>query len=124
MIVLYGVVLSSLIIYALTSMNIEERVREIAVLKVLGYHDFECALFIYRELLLITVFAAGLGLPLSMGASQLAFSFLDFGSLKDIRWTAYVFSYLIIIASSIISCLLLYRKIKKVDFNISLKSIE
>ena len=123
-IVLYGVVLTSLIVYALTSMNIEERVREIAVLKVLGYTDIECAFFIYRELLIIAIFAAGIGIPVSMGASQLAFKFLDFGELKDIRWPTYVFSYLIIIASAVISCFLLYRKIKKVDFNISLKSLE
>ena len=123
-IVLYGVALASLIIYALTSMNIEERVREIAVLKVLGYTDIECAFFIYRELLLITVFSATIGIPVSMGASQLAFGFLDFGSLKDIRWPTYVLSYVIILASAVISCFLLFRKIKKVDFNISLKSLE
>ena len=123
-IVLYGVALASLIIYALTSMNIEERVREIAVLKVLGYTDIESAFFIYRELLLITIFSAALGIPTSMGASQLAFTFLDFGSLKDIRWPTYVLSYVIILASAVISCFLLFRKIKKVDFNISLKSLE
>lgn len=123
-IVMYGVLLASLIIYALTSMNIEERVREIAVLKVLGYRDIECAMFIYRELLIITIFSAALGIPVSMLAAGVAFDFLDFGSLSAIKWPTYVGSYFIIIVSTIISCFLLFRKVKKVDFNISLKSLE
>lgn len=123
-IVLYGVAISSLVIYALSSMNIDERVREIAVLKVLGYTDMECALFIFREILMITIVAGLLGIPVSMGAAQIVFTFLGFGSLANIEWTTYVFTYVIIILSSIISCLLLYKKIKKVDYNISLKSIE
>ena len=123
-IVMYGVLLAALIIYAFTSMNIEERVREIAVLKVLGYRDIECGMFIYRELLIITVFSAALGIPVSMLAAGVAFDFLDFGSLSAIRWPTYVGSYFIIIVSTIVSCFLLFRKIKKVDFNISLKSLE
>ena len=105
-------------------MNIEERVREIAVLKVLGYRDIECAMFIYRELLIITIFSAALGIPVSMLAAGVAFDFLDFGSLSAIKWPTYVGSYFIIIVSTIISCFLLFRKVKKVDFNISLKSLE
>ena len=123
-IVLYGIAISSLVIYALSSMNIDERVREIAVLKVLGYTDMECALFIFREILMITIVAGLLGIPVSMGAAQVAFTFLGFGSLKSIQWTTYVFTYVIILVSSLISCLLLYKKIKKVDYNISLKSVE
>ena len=123
-IVLYGVVLSSLIIYSLVSMNIDQREREIAVLKVLGYRDFECAMFIFRELFMITIVSALLGIPVSMLASHVAFSFLDFGSLKSITWVTYVLTYAIIIVSTVISSFILYRKIYKIDFNVSLKSLE
>ena len=123
-IVLYGAVISSLIIYALSSMNIDEREREIAVLKVLGYKDIECALFIFRELILITVFAGLLGIPVSMGCAQAGFSFLNFGDLSNITWHTYLITYAIIVTSGLVSSFILYRKIKKIDFNVSLKSLE
>ena len=123
-IVLYGVALASLIIYSLSSMNIDEREREIAVLKVLGYRDMECAMFIFMELVMITIVSGLIGIPVSMLASQVAFSFLDFGSLKNITWVTYVLTYVIIIISSIISSFILYHKICKIDFNVSLKSLE
>lgn len=123
-IVLYGMVLSALIIYALSSMNIDQREREIAVLKVLGYKDIECSLFISRELILITVFAGAIGIPVSMLAAYGAFSFLDFGSIWNIHWYTYILTYAIIIVTSLISSLILHKKICKIDFNISLKSLE
>ena len=123
-IALYGVVLSALIIYALSSMNIDEREREIAVLKVLGYKDVECSLFISRELILITVFAGIIGIPVSMLAAYGAFSFLDFGSVWNINWYTYIITYALIIISALVSSLILFRKIYKIDFNISLKSLE
>ena len=116
--------MSALIIYALSSMNIDEREREIAVLKVLGYKDWECSLFISRELILITVFAALIGIPVSMLAAYGAFGFLDFGSLWDIKWYTYIITYAVIIVTSLISSIILRRKIYKIDFNISLKSLE
>lgn len=123
-IALYGVVLSALIIYALSSMNIDEREREIAVLKVLGYKDIECSLFISRELILIAVFSGLIGIPVSMLAAYGAFSFLDFGSVWNINWYTYIITYALIIISALISSFILYRKIYKIDFNISLKSLE
>ena len=123
-IALYGVVLSALIIYALSSMNIDEREREIAVLKVLGYKDVECSLFISRELILIAVFSGLIGIPVSMLAAYGAFSFLDFGSVWNINWYTYIITYALIIISALVSSFILYSKIYKIDFNISLKSLE
>ena len=123
-IALYGVALSALIIYALSSMNIDEREREIAVLKVLGYKDIECSLFISRELILIAVFSGLIGIPVSMLAAYGAFSFLDFGSVWNINWYTYIITYALIIISALVSSFILYRKIYKIDFNISLKSLE
>ena len=123
-IALYGAALSALIIYALSSMNIDQREREIAVLKVLGYKDWECSLFISRELILITVFAGLIGIPVSMLSAYGAFSFLDFGSIWNVKWYTYIITYAIIIVTSLISSIILHRKIYKIDFNISLKSLE
>ena len=123
-VVLFGLFMSVLVIYALASMNIDERVREIAVLKVLGYHDNESALYACRELFFITVVAALIGIPVAVGVTAMIFNTLEFANLSAVKWYSYVLSYVIVVSSSIISSLMLYPKIKKIDFNISLKSVE
>ena len=123
-VVLFGLFMSVLVIYALASMNIDERVREIAVLKVLGYHDNESALYACRELFFITVVAALIGIPVAVGVTSMIFNTLEFANLSAVKWYSYVLSYVIVVSSSIISSLMLYPKIKKIDFNISLKSVE
>lgn len=123
-IVIYGVVMASTIIYSLASINIDDREREIAVLKVLGYSDIKCALYTSRELILITIFAALIGVPVSMGAAAFFFGFLKFGGIENVKIGTYLISYFLIVAASIISSFFLYPKIKKIDFNISLKAME
>ncbi len=123
-IIVFGLAIGILVIYALASMNIDDREREIAVLKVLGYYDYEGALYTSRELLLITVFAAMLGIPIGALVVYLVFKAVKFASISDVNWYSYVLTYAITVLSSLISCLLLFPKIKKIDFNISLKSIE
>lgn len=123
-IVIYGVAMASIIIYSLASMNIDDREREIAVLKVLGYSDIKCALYTSRELILITVFAGLIGIPASVGATAFLFGFLKFGGIENVKVGTYLLSYFLIVASSLISSLFLYPKIKKIDFNISLKAME
>lgn len=123
-VVLFGLAMSVLVIYALASMNIDERVREIAVLKVLGYHDKESAMYACRELFMITLVAALIGLPIAILIIYGIFETLQFANLSAIKWYSYILSYIIVVSSSIISSFLLYPKIKKIDFNISLKSVE
>jgi len=123
-IILFGLAMSILVIYALASMNIDDRVREIAVLKVLGYRNTESAMYACRELFFITVVAAIIGLPIATLIIALIFSSLKFARIEDVKWYSYVASYVITVSSSIISSLMLYPKIKKIDFNISLKSVE
>ncbi len=123
-VVLFGLLMSVLVIYALASMNIDERVREIAVLKVLGYHDNESALYACRELFFITVFAALIGIPIALGVTSMIFDTLEFAKISAVKWYSYILSYVIVVSSSIISSFMLYPKIKKIDFNISLKSVE
>ena len=120
----FGLFMSILVIYALTSMNIDERQREIAVLKVLGYHNNESAMYACRELIFITVVAALIGMPVAIFVTDRIFSTLLFAELTSVKWYSYVLTYVIVVIASIISSLLLYPKIKKIDHNISLKSVE
>lgn len=123
-VIAFGVVLCMLVIYALSSLNVDERMREIAVLKVIGYHDLESASFAMRELLMISLVASLLGIPVSMGVVSWIFDLLDLGSLWNTQWYSYIGTILLIMGAALLSCAILYPKIKKIDFNLSLKSVE
>ncbi len=123
-IVIFALAMAVVVVYSLTNMNIQDRVREIATLKVLGYHDNECSMYTFREIMIISVFASLVGLPISALLIYYVFGWLDFGSIKDVRWYSYVFSFAIVIFSTIIVNFLLNPKIKCVDMNDSLKTLD
>ncbi len=123
-IIIIGLAIGILVIYALASMNIDDREREIAVLKVLGYYDTESALYASRELVFITLVAGLIGIPIGTLVVYVVFTTIDFAKLSDVQWYSYVSTYAITSLSSLISSFLLYPKIKRIDFNISLKSVE
>lgn len=123
-IVAFALLMSITVIYALTSMNISDRVRELATLKVLGYNERECSNYAFREILIIAIIAVFLGLPMSTGIIAWVLEFLGFGNIGDLKWYSYVLTVVIIIASTYIVNILLKRKIRAIDMNGSLKSIE
>ncbi len=120
----FSAALCALVIYNLTNINVSERKREIATLMVLGYQDKEVTGYIYREVYVMCAIGAVLGLPLGVGFVQFVFSLINFGSLAEIRWTAYVLTPVFTMLFGFISTLLLRRKIVKTDMNASLKTIE
>ena len=123
-IILFAAALCVLVIYNLTNMNISERKREIATLKVLGYRDSEVSGYIYREVLIMAVFGIIIGLPIGFGLLYFVFGYLDFGSVSMVKWYSYLISAILVLVFVGFVDLLLYRKIRKVDMNDSLKTLE
>lgn len=123
-IIAFAVSMTIVVVYSLANMNIQDRQREIATLKVLGYHDKECSMYTFREIMIISASAALLALPISAGIIAFVFDWLDFGTIGDVKWYSYIASYAILIATTIIINLLLYPKIKEVDMNESLKTLD
>ena len=58
--------LAFIVIYNLTNINITERLREIATVKVLGFYQWESAIYVLRENILLTIVGAGVGIPLGI----------------------------------------------------------
>ncbi|MDR1030645.1 MAG: ABC transporter permease [Treponema sp.] len=58
--------LAMIVLYNLTNINITERTREIATLRVLGFHKSEAAAYIFREITVLSIIGAGLGLLLGI----------------------------------------------------------
>jgi putative ABC transport system permease protein len=123
-IIMFAVSMGVVVIYSLVNMNVSERQREIATLKVLGYHDRECLMYCSREIVFTTTLATLVGLPLSAWIVSFVFDYLEFGSISDVKWYSYLFTFVIILGMTIAINLLLYPKIRKVDMNDSLKTLE
>ncbi len=123
-IVLFALAMAIVVVYSLANMNIQDRQREIATLKVLGYHDNECSAYTFREIFIISAGAALLGLPIAAGLMTFVFDWLEFGSIGDVKWYTYIISYVILIVTTFIVNLLLFHKIKEVDMNDSLKTLD
>lgn len=116
--------LSILVIYNLTNINIEERKREIATLKVLGYNNIEVCGYIFREIMVLSVMGTALGIPLGYGFSVFVFNYVDFGSISDMHWYSWLGTAILSLLFSVVVMALLCRKIIKTDMNTSLKTVD
>lgn len=117
-------VLSILVTYNLTNMNVENREREIATLKVLGYKRGEVAMYIYREVFIISTIGILLGIPTGYLIDGVLFDYIAFGSIEHVRYISIFYTLLLSYSFIILSDILLYRKIHQIDMNGALKSLE
>ena len=122
--ILFACGLCLLVIYNLTNMNISERTREIATLKVLGYHNLEVYSYIYREIFIMSIIAIAFGIPAGCLLVWFLFEYLNIGIISDVSWWSYLATIIILLVLIVIIDLLLIKKIKKVDMNTSLKMID
>lgn len=119
--------LAFVVLYNLANINITERVREIATIKVLGFYDGETSAYIYRENLISTL----VGIIVGLAAGKILHYFVVITSEVDLVlfnrqlvWWAYVLGALLTLAFAFIVNLVLHFKLKKIDMVESLKSVE
>ena len=119
--------LAFVVLYNLTNVNISERIREIATIKVLGFYDPEVGSYVFRETIFLTIIGALAGLVLGIGLHSLIMSLAEMESVmfgRNIDWISFVISFLITMLFSFVVNLFMYRKLKKVQMVESLKSVE
>lgn len=121
---IFSAVLCALVIYNLTNINVSERKREIATLMVLGYHDREVTGYVYREIYIMGLIGAVLGVPLGVAFIDFVFGMIDFGKLSDINWWTYLITPVLTMFFAFLSTRLLRKKIVTTDMNASLKTLE
>lgn len=119
--------LAFIVLYNLTNININERRREIASLKVLGFTKREVDAYIYREIILLTLFGAALGLVLGVFMEGFVVvtaevDYVMFG--RDIHLMSFVWAFVLTIGFSLLVMLAMRRKLGQIDMVESLKSIE
>lgn len=119
--------LAFVVLYNLNNININERRRELATLKVLGFFDGEVAAYVYRENILLTIIGAALGCVIGKVLHAYVITTVEvdvcmFG--RNINPPSFLYGILFTVGFSVIVNLAMYFKLKKIDMVESLKSIE
>lgn len=119
--------LAFVVLYNLNSINITERRRELATLKVLGFYDNEVSAYVYRENMILTVIGGVAGIILGSILHRFVIVTVEVDSAmfgRSIEMSSYGYSFLITLAFSVFVNLVMYFKLKKIDMVESLKSVE
>lgn len=119
--------LAFIVLYNLTNINITERIREIATIKVLGFYSRETSSYVFRENVILTAISALVGLPLGTWLHRFVMDRIQVDLLSfDVHIT--LFSYMLGVLGTFIFAMIvnlfMRRKIAKVNMTESLKSIE
>ena len=123
----WAAALALVVLYNLTNINITERIRELATIKVLGFYDHEVAMYIYRENIILTILGIALGQVLGKHLCTylirtMELDFVMFG--RQAKGSDYLMSVLLSVIFALIVNFLMYFRMKKIDMVQSLKSVE
>lgn len=117
--------LAVIVLYNLTNININERKKELATLRVLGFHHREVGGYIFREIVIMTLMGALLGLVLGKLLHSFVVSLVENPVMMFSHyispWT-YLLSLLITLLFSVLVDWLMYQKIKRIKMAESMKA--
>ena len=119
--------LAFVVLINLTQVNISERIREIATLKVLGFRDREINSYIFKEILLLTLIGGLIGLPLGVIWHHFIMGVIDMEMIRfsyDIKPLSFIYAYLVTIVFTFIVLNFTKKPLRKIEMIESLKSVE
>ena len=127
MVILCSGALAFIVLYNLTNINIIERQREIATVKVLGFNRMEASSYVLRDNIILSVIGGIVGLPLGKllhfyVMSQIQVDMINF-DMRISVWS-YVFAISLTLIFTLVSNFFMNFKINKINMSESLKSIE
>ncbi len=119
--------LAFVVLYNLTNVNISERIREIATIKVLGFYDNEVSAYIYRENTVLTIIGTAVGLVLGVFLHRYIMITVEmenmmFGLTLNIK--SYIISVVLTLSFAIFVNFAMYYKLRNVEMVESLKSVD
>ena len=119
--------LAFVVLYNLANVNISERIRELATIKVLGFYDKEVYDYVTRETIILTIIGIALGLVAGYFLNYFIIGTCEINMLrftKTIEPISYVYAVVITVIFTIIVNIATYFSLKKIDMIESLKSVE
>lgn len=125
--IVLAALLSFVVLYNLSNINIRERRREIATLKVLGFFDREVDNYITKENIIITILGIAIGLALGVVLSHEVVATVEIEKARfvnEVRMMSFVYSALMSVIFTCIVNFITHFNLKKIDMIDSLKSVE
>ena len=119
--------LALVVLYNLTNINISERVKEIATIKVLGFTDREVNSYINRESIILSLIGTAFGLVLGVFLHRYIVDSAEMSSLmfgRNVKALSFVFSAALTMAFSVFVDLIMRRKLRKISMVESMKAPE
>ena len=119
--------LAFVVLYNLNNINITERKRELATLKVLGFYDKEVASYVFRENILLTIIGSLVGMGIGKILHQFVIVTVEVEGImfgRNIDFPSFLYSFLFTVGFSLFVNWVMYFKLKRIDMVESLKSVE
>ena len=125
--VISAAALAFVVLYNLSNVNISERTREIATIKVLGFTSRETSQYVNRESILLTMIGAAVGLIVGIFLHNLIMNLAEMDDVmfgRTIKPISFVISFALTLVFAIIINLVMQRKLKQIQMVESLKAVE
>ena len=119
--------LAFVVLINLTNVNISERIREIATLKVLGFREYEVDSYIFKEVMLMSLIGAIIGLPIGVIEESYIMNVIDVEMCSFpvvIHSISFLYAFVITIIFTVIVLFLTRKTLRDVEMVESLKSVE
>ena len=116
-----------MVLYNLTNINITEREKEIATIKVLGFFDKEVSAYVYRESAVLSLIGTLAGLVLGVFLHMFVIYTVEVDAVmfgRSIKPLSYLFAALLTLLFSLLVNLVMHRKLKKISMVESMKAPE
>ena len=126
-VVVCAAALAFIVLYNLTNINITERIREIATIKVLGFYQDEVASYVFREIIMLSVLGSLVGLLMGKGLHAFVMAQIQIDAMFFPCWVAplsYVFSVGLTLLFTLLISFGMRPRLRKIDMAESMKSIE
>lgn len=119
--------LAFVVLYNLTNINIAERLKELATIKVLGFYSTEVSLYIYDEILILTLFGSVIGLGLGYRLTHFIMKTMQLNNVlfyPRVHLASYGYSLALTFLFSGIVMIVMHRKIRQIDMVEALKAVD
>jgi putative ABC transport system permease protein len=119
--------LAFVVLYNLNNINILERRRELATIRVLGFYNYETAAYVYRENIVLTIIGILFGILFGIVLHRYVITTVEIDLVmfgRNIDPSSYIYSILLTFFFSAFVNFVMYFKLKKIDMVEALKSVE
>ena len=127
LIIICAAALAAVVLYNLISVNLGERKKELATIKVLGFYDQEVYRYIFREIELLALIGSGVGLALGVPLHKFIILTVEMDQLMFIRTIAprsYLLAVALTMVFTVVVCFAMRRHVRRISMVESMKAPE